>query len=164
MSNPRQHMTQAALKLPNNTEPEPTPSPKPGRDAKGRLLPGYTANPSGISQFTNIQELARSHGRAMINVLVKIAKSKNAPAAARGTCAVAVLNRAYGAPAAFSTSSPEAFRKAVDLTDDELAAIVSAGRGKVLELVAKAARPADPALTPDATPTQPIDNTGHPTS
>jgi hypothetical protein len=80
----------------------------------------------------------------MIGVLNTIARSKKAPLAARASCAIALLDRGYGKPAGFSTNSPEAFRKAVDLSDDELAAIVAAGRGKVLELVTKPAQPASP--------------------
>ena len=44
---------------------------------------------------------------------------------ARVSATTALLDRAYGRPAQFSTSDAVSFRKAVDMTDDELAAIVN---------------------------------------
>ena len=72
----------------------------------------------------------------MIDILYSIAKDKKAPVAARVSAAGMLLDRAYGKPAQFNTNSAENFKKAIDLSDDELAAIVTAGRGRVLELVA----------------------------
>lgn len=128
-------MPATARKLPEDTDL----SNLPEKEKPWLFKKGQSGNPSGKSkQFASIQELARSHAPAMVGILAKVARSKTAPVAARVTAAGMLLDRAYGKPAGFSTSSPEAFRKAVDLSDDELAAIVSAGRGKVLELVAKA--------------------------
>ena len=55
----------------------------------------------------------------------------------RVAAAERILDRAYGKPAQFSTGQAQEFRKAVDMTDDELAAIVEAGRSTVLKLVGK---------------------------
>ena len=43
--------------------------------------------------------------------------------------AIALLDRAYGKAPTFSTSDTQAFKRAIDMTDDELAAII--GRAKL---------------------------------
>jgi hypothetical protein len=43
--------------------------------------------------------------------------------------AIALLDRAYGKPAQFNTGDAQSFKKAIEMTDDELAAIV--GRAKL---------------------------------
>ena len=68
--------------------------------------------------------------------IAKIMLNPKSSPAVQLAAAVHIVDRACGKPASFSTGSPDAFRKAIDMTDDELAAIVLAGRGKVLELVA----------------------------
>ena len=67
--------------------------------------------------------------------VAKIMRNPKASPAVQLAAAVHIIDRACGKPASFSTGSPDAFRKAIDMTDDELAAIVAAGKGKVLELV-----------------------------
>jgi len=67
--------------------------------------------------------------------VAKIMRNPKASPAVQLAAAVHIIDRACGKPASFSTGSPDAFRKAIDMTDDELAAIVLAGKGKVLELV-----------------------------
>ena len=42
--------------------------------------------------------------------------------------AVALLDRAYGKAPTFSTSDTQVFKRAIDMTDDELAAIVAKAR------------------------------------
>ena len=37
----------------------------------------------------------------------------------------AILDRGYGRPASFSTGDNQTFKRAIDMTDDELAAIAS---------------------------------------
>ena len=59
----------------------------------------------------------------VIKTLADIAK-KGTPGA-RVSAAIALLDRAYGKPPQFSTGDATNFRKAVDMTDDELAAIVA---------------------------------------
>ena len=63
------------------------------------------------------------HRHEAIETLADIAK--NGTPGARVSAAVAQLDRAYGKPPQFNTGDATSFRKAVDLSDDELAAIVS---------------------------------------
>ena len=48
-----------------------------------------------------------------------------APPNARVAAANTLLDRAHGKPAQFSTGDTGSFKRAVDMTDDELAAIVA---------------------------------------
>lgn len=94
----------------------------------GRFQPGKSGNPGGRPRAVHsIQELARKYAPEAIKTLVDIAK-KGTPGA-RVSAATALLDRAYGRPAQFSTGDAAVFRKAVDMTDDELAAII--GRAKL---------------------------------
>jgi Family of unknown function (DUF5681) len=98
---------------------------------------GRSGNPTGRPKLDQtITELARAHGPRAIEVLRELMDDPKASASARAMAAERLLDRAYGKPAQFSTGHAQEFRKAVDMTDDELAAIVAAGKGKVLELVA----------------------------
>ena len=85
-------------------------------------------------------------------MLAELMNDPKATASARAMAAERLLNRGYGKPPQFNTGQTSEFRKAVDMTDDELAAIVAAGRGKVLELVAGKVSPATQAATQAATP------------
>ena len=49
------------------------------------------------------------------------------------TAAIALLDRAYGKPPQFNTSDATSFRKAVDMSDDELAAIVAKAKLTVVK-------------------------------
>ena len=69
----------------------------------------------------------RKHAPEAIKTLADIAK--NGTSGVRVSAAIALLDRAYGKPAQFNTGDATNFRKAVDMTDDELAAIVA--RAKV---------------------------------
>jgi hypothetical protein len=69
----------------------------PKRDTRGRLLPGFTANPSGRPAIIKeVRELARAHVPAAIERLAKLVNSPNE------TIALAaidqLLNRVYGKP------------------------------------------------------------------
>jgi hypothetical protein len=71
--------------------------PSPKRDARGRLLPGFTANPSGRPAIIKeVRELARAHVPAAIERLAELVNSPNE------TIALAaidqLLNRVYGKP------------------------------------------------------------------
>src|SRR5262245_38393890 len=94
-----------------------------------RFLKGASGNPSGRPpQDKTVTELARAHGPRAIEVLVDVMNDENASASARAMAAERILDRAYGRPPSFSTSDVGDFRKATDLSDDELAAIaLSAG-------------------------------------
>ena len=96
---------------------------------------GQSGNPSGRPKSDQtITELARAHGPRAIEVLAELMNDPKATASARAMAAER-SGPCHGKPAQFSTGQAQEFRKAVDMTDDELAAIVAAGRSKVLELV-----------------------------
>ena len=75
-----------------------------------------------------IQELARKHTIEALDVLVQIMLNEKAPPNARVAAANTLLDRAYGKPPQFNTGDTGNFRKAIDMTDDELAAIVAKAR------------------------------------
>jgi hypothetical protein len=54
--------------------------------------------------------------------------NEKAPPNARVAAANALLDRAYGKPPQFNTGDATSFRKAVEMTDDELAAIAARAR------------------------------------
>lgn len=85
-----------------------------------------SGNPTGKNGMNvPIAVLARSMVPAAIKRLKKIIEDDNASSAAHIGAVGHVLDRAYGKPPSFNTSDTEAFRKAVDLSDDELATIAA---------------------------------------
>ena len=60
--------------------------------------------------------------------LTQIMLNEKSPPNARVGAANTLLDRAYGKPAQFNTSDAQSFKKAIDMTDDELAAIASRAR------------------------------------
>ena len=52
---------------------------------------------------------------------------------ARVSASQAILDRGYGRPATFSTTDTTQFKRAIDMTDDELAAIVAKARLTVIK-------------------------------
>ena len=98
---------------------------------------GQSGNPSGRpKQDQTITELARAHGPRAIEVLAELMDDPKASGLGPRHG-----GRAHPRPRLRQTSTVPALvrlassSKAIDMTDDELAAIVAAGRGKVLELV-----------------------------
>ena len=89
---------------------------------------GVSGNPRGRpkSDFT-IQAIARKHCPKAIQKLADILEDEKAPHSAQVQASNALLDRGYGKPPQFSTSDADQFRKAVDMTDDELASIASRG-------------------------------------
>ena len=88
---------------------------------------GTSGNPGGRPRVAHsIQELARKHAPEAIKTLADIAK--NGTPAARVSAAIALLDRAYGKVPSFGTSDTQAFKRAIDMTDDELAAIVAGAK------------------------------------
>jgi hypothetical protein len=60
-------------------------------------------------------------------------KDERAPHAARVSASQAILDRAYGKAPTFSTTDATTFKRAIDMTDDELAAIVAKARLTVVK-------------------------------
>ena len=85
---------------------------------------GQSGNPSGRTDKP-IAVMARSHASHALRTLVAISKDTKAPHAARVSASQAILDRAYGKAPTFSTNDPGPFKRAIDMTDDELAAIAS---------------------------------------
>ena len=65
--------------------------------------------------------------------LGKAQKDQQAPAAARVAASQAILDRAYGRAPTFSTQDPGQFKRAIDMSDDELAAIIAKARLTVVK-------------------------------
>ena len=57
--------------------------------------------------------------------MMEISKDQRAPHAARVSASQAILDRAYGKAPTLNTSDPTVMKRAIDMTDDELAAIAS---------------------------------------
>jgi hypothetical protein len=82
--------------------------------------------PSNAQSRRSIAAAAREYGEDALKTLAEIMRDDEAPPAARIAASTALLDRGHGKPAQFSTDDPGAFRKAMDMTDDELAAIAAA--------------------------------------
>ena len=76
-------------------------------------------------QIKPIAMLARMHAPHALKTLVTISKDERAPHAARVSASQAILDRAYGKAPTLNTSDPTVMKRAIDMTDDELAAIAS---------------------------------------
>jgi len=110
--------------------------PGPGRP----FHKGQSGNPNGRpKQYVTVSELARVHGPRAIEVLVEVMNNEKATASARAMAADRILDRAYGKPPQFTTTDVGQFRRACEMTDDELARIASGG---------EVADPAEPLLDP----------------
>jgi hypothetical protein len=72
-----------------------------------------------------VHELARQHTAAAVETLVSIMTNPKSAPAARVSAANALLDRGHGKPPQFHTSDATNFRKAVDMSDDDLAAIAA---------------------------------------
>ena len=69
----------------------------------------FKARARAISQadprICGYTELARTFGPGMVRMLARIAKAKKTPPAARVSAGLALLDRGYGRPPAFSTTN-----------------------------------------------------------
>ena len=93
---------------------------------------GASPNPSGRTDKP-IAMLARMHAPHALKTLVTISKDEHAPHAARVSASQAILDRAYGKPPTFSTQDTTQLKRAIDMTDDELAAIVARAKLHVVK-------------------------------
>ena len=90
---------------------------------------GTSGNPGGRPKAAHsIQELARKHTIEAVDVLVQIMLNEKAPPNSRVAAANTLLDRAYGKAPTFSTSDTQVFKRAIDMSDDELAAIVAGAK------------------------------------
>jgi Family of unknown function (DUF5681) len=104
--------------------------PGPGR----RFLKGQSGNPAGRPKLDQtITELARAHGPRAIEVLAELMNDPKATATARAMAADRILDRAYGKPPQLNTTDAGQFRRARDLSDDELAAIIDRAQSATVE-------------------------------
>ena len=81
---------------------------------------------------TDIRSLARAHTETAVRVLAGIMREPEAPHSARVSAAQVLLDRGWGKPAQFTTGSADEFRRAMDLSDDELANIAT-GSGEGID-------------------------------
>jgi hypothetical protein len=91
------------------------------------VVKGQSGNPSGRSDKP-IAVLARSHAPAALKTLARISKDETAPHAAQVAASQAVLDRAYGKAPTFSSTDTTQFKRAIDMTDDELATIAGGAK------------------------------------
>ena len=95
------------------------------RTGKGGFQKGQSGNPGGRPpEVKGIQQLARAHAPAAITELARLAKAAKSEAA-RVTACSALLDRGYGRPPQFNTGDADQFRRAIEMSDDELAGIAS---------------------------------------
>jgi hypothetical protein len=99
------------------------------------FIKGQSGNPLGARSFRDkpIAVLARHHAPMALKTLARIAADKTAPHSAQVAASEALLNRAYGKAPTFSTTDATTFKRAIDMTDDELAAIVAKARLTVVK-------------------------------
>ena len=93
---------------------------------------GASPNPSGRTDKP-IAMLARMHAPHALKTLVTISKDERAPHAARVSASQAILDRAYGKAPTLNTSDPTMMKRAIDMIDDELAAIVARAKLTVVK-------------------------------
>jgi Family of unknown function (DUF5681) len=99
---------------------------------------GQSGNPAGRpagKQFgQTFAEQARDHAPKALKRLVKIMNDERAPLPSVVAACKEIIDRVYGKPAQFSTGSQQEFRRAMEMSDDELARIIQSGP-PLLELI-----------------------------
>jgi aryl-alcohol dehydrogenase-like predicted oxidoreductase len=97
------------------------------------FAPGQSGNPSGRPKTdATIQAIAREHCPGSIEKLVELRDNPKTPPAVVVSAIREIIDRGYGKAVQFSTSDAEEFKRAMELTDHELATI--AGRSNVIKL------------------------------
>lgn len=96
-----------------------------GRRPGAGKKPG-SKNRATVEQKGTFADIAKRHAPAALETLAKIAKSSENDSARVSACN-AILDRAYGKPPQFSTANHADFRRATEMTDDELASIAAGG-------------------------------------
>jgi hypothetical protein len=101
------------------------------RDAKGRFVPGSSGNVNKVGGrppvIRHIRELAREHTEPAFQKLLEIAMNGESETA-RVTALKEIFDRGWGKSAQPLTGAdlgPIEIRRAKDLSDDELAAIIA---------------------------------------
>lgn len=96
--------------------------------------PGQSGNPRGSQRnYEGVAEIARRFCPEMIRMLRRIAVDKKQPAASRVSAAALVLDRGLGKAPSFSTTDINDFRRATEMSDEELIRIAQSG-GITLDL------------------------------
>ncbi len=132
------------LKVPKTTSKnsdkakKPNPESKikqaqPGRDEKGRLLPGYTGNAGGRPAVAGeVKKLARQYTDRAISTLAKIMDDEDAPRASRVLAANSLLDRGYGRPVQqLEVGRPGDFS---DMQEHEIDAFIAKASGELAHL------------------------------
>ena len=97
------------------------------RNSRGWFKPGVSGNPGGRPrEVSDIRALAQERTQDALDALTEIVSNKKAPPAARVAAANSLLDRGYGRPLQQSevTNITAGARKASDMTDDELVALL----------------------------------------
>ena len=81
--------------------------------------------PKGMHTVTPGTALCISGGQTWSLGSLKNSPHERAPHAARVSASQAILDRAYGKAPTLNTSDPTVMKRAIDMTDEELAAIAS---------------------------------------
>jgi hypothetical protein len=92
---------------------------------------GQSGNLNGRPKIiAHVRDLARQHTEETIGTLVNIMRAYAMDPAPAVSAAKELLDRGYGKAPMMVTDSESEFRNAIDLSDDELDAIIEQGRRK----------------------------------